>query len=165
MQYQKVQLDLVSTGRCHTLPHTNIPYFFLQKYGLIFSYIQIYQKYVLGFGLMRRFQTIFFQNISTFAFLYTRVRQNIKKFRNSILTWYMLYLYEWRPKMQKKHLWGVFKSAHFQVPESGTSSARIQKLRLLFHANIPPQWWSRFSFSSFTTFGRVIGKFWMLSSF
>ena len=35
------------------------------------------------------------------------------------------------------------KSAHFQVPENGTSSARIQKLRPLFHANIPPKWWSR----------------------
>ena len=89
-----------------------------------------------------------------------------KSFRNSILTWYMLYLYEWRPKMQKRNdFLGVFKSANFQVPESGTSSARIQKLRPLFHANIPPQWWSRFSFSSFTTFGRVIGKFWIFSLF
>ena len=59
MQYQKVQLDLVSTGRCHTLPHTNIPYFFLQKYGLIFSYIQIYQKYVLGGDSKRYFSKIF----------------------------------------------------------------------------------------------------------
>ena len=55
------------------------------------------------------------------------------------------------------------KSAHFQVPENGTSSARIQKLRPLFHANIPPKWWSRCLFYSFTTFGRVIGKFWILN--
>ena len=51
------------------------------------------------------------------------------------------------------------KSAHFQVPENGTSSARIKKLRPLFHANIPPKWWSRCLFYTFTTFGRVIGKF------
>ena len=41
------------------------------------------------------------------------------------------------------------KSAHFQVPENGTSSARIQKLRPLFHANIPPKWWSRCFFCIF----------------
>ena len=64
----------------------------------------------------------------------------------------------WYPKL------GTFgKSAHFQVPENGTSSARIQKLRPLFHANIPPKWWSRCLFYSFTTFGRVIGKFWILN--
>ena len=58
---------------------------------------------------------------------------------------------------------GTFaKSAHFQVPENGTSSARIKKLRPLFHANIPPKWWSRCLFYTFTTFGRVIGKFWIL---
>ena len=51
------------------------------------------------------------------------------------------------------------KSAHFQVPENGTLSARIQKMRPLFHANIPPKWWSRCLFDSFTTFGRIIGKF------
>ena len=55
------------------------------------------------------------------------------------------YSLEKRPKMQKKDFLGVFKSAHFQVPERVTSSARIQTLRPLFHANIPPQWWSRFS--------------------
>ena len=55
---------------------------------------------------------------------------------------------------------GTFgKSAHFQVPKNGTSSARIKKPRPLFHANIPPKWWSRCLFYSFTTFGRVIGKF------
>ena len=59
---------------------------------------------------------------------------------------------------------GTFaKSAHFQVPKNGTSSARIQNLRPLFHANIPPKWWSRCLFYSFTTFGRVIGKFWILN--
>ena len=47
---------------------------------------------------------------------------------------------------------GTFaKSAHFQVPKNGTSSARIQNLRPLFHANIPPKWWSRCLFYSFTT--------------
>ena len=55
------------------------------------------------------------------------------------------------------HFW------HFQVPENGTSSARIKKLRPLFHANIPPKWWSRCLFYSFTTFGRVTGKFWILN--
>ena len=55
---------------------------------------------------------------------------------------------------------GTFgKSTHFQVPENGFSSARIEKPRPLFHANIPPKWWSRCLFYSFTTFGRVIGKF------
>merc|ERR1712083_1144274 len=41
-------------------------------------------------------------------------------------------------KCKKKRFLGVFKGAHFQVPESGTLSARIQTLRPLFHANIPP---------------------------
>ena len=51
---------------------------------------------------------------------------------------------------------GTFaKSAHFQVTENGFLSARIQKN---FSANIPPKWWSRCLFYSFTTFGRVIGK-------
>ena len=55
---------------------------------------------------------------------------------------------------------GTFaKSAHFQVPKNGTSSARIQNLRPLFHANIPPKWWSRCLFYSFTTFERVISEF------
>ena len=65
---------------------------------------------------------------------YTKIS---KSFRNSILTWYMLYLYEGTPKMQKKDFWGVVKSAHFQVPESGTSSARIQKLRPHFTPTSP----------------------------
>ena len=52
-----------------------------------------------------------------------------------------------------------FSKTHFRAPENGTSSARIKKLRPLFHANIPPKWWSRCLFYSFTTFGRVIGKF------
>ena len=59
----------------------------------------------------------------------------------------------------KKKKSAVFKSDHFQVPESGTSSARIQTLRPLFHGNIPPKWWKRCLFYPFTTFGRVIGKF------
>ena len=58
--------------------------------------------------------------------------------------------------------WYYVKSAHFQVPENGTSDARIQKLRPIFHANIPPKWWIRCLFYSFTTFGCVIGKFWIL---
>ena len=33
--------------------------------------------------------------------------------------------------------------AHIQVPKNGTSSARIQKRRPLFHANIPSKWWNR----------------------
>ena len=51
------------------------------------------------------------------------------------------------------HFW------HFQVPENGTLSARIQKRRPLFHANIHSKWWNRLRllFYSFTTFGRVIG--------
>ena len=47
--------------------------------------------------------------------------------------------------MQKNMIFGALpspgKSANFQVPENGTLSARIQKLRPLFHANIPPKWW------------------------
>ena len=49
------------------------------------------------------------------------------------------------------------------APENGFSSAQIKKPRPLFHANIPPKWWSRCLFYSFTTFGRVIGKFWILN--
>ena len=49
------------------------------------------------------------------------------------------------------------------APENGFSSARIEKPRPLFHANIPPKWWSRCLFYTFTTFGRVIGKFWILN--
>ena len=55
---------------------------------------------------------------------------------------------------------GTFaKSAHFQVPENRFWSARIQKLRPLFHANIPPKWWSRHLFHVFTVFGQVLSKF------
>ena len=36
---------------------------------------------------------------------------------------------------------GTFaKSAHFQVPKNEFWSARIKKLRPLFHANFPPKW-------------------------
>ena len=42
-----------------------------------------------------------------------------KSFRNSILTWYMLYLYEWRPKMQKK--WFLGKS----MPHYHNSKSQI----------------------------------------
>ena len=52
---------------------------------------------------------------------------------------------------------------HFQVPKNGTLSVRIQNLIPLFQANIPPKCWSRCLFYSFTTVGRVIGKFWILS--
>ena len=45
------------------------------------------------------------------------------------------------------------RSAHFQVPENGTLSARIKKRRLLFHANTLPKWWSRHLFHVFTTSG------------
>ena len=38
---------------------------------------------------------------------------------------------------KKKDFWGVFKSAHFQVPESGTLSARIQKLKHPFTPTSP----------------------------
>ena len=56
---------------------------------------------------------------------------------------------------------GTFaKSAHFQVPENGFLSAQTKKLRPLFHANIPPKWWSRHLFHVFTTFGWEIIKFW-----
>ena len=74
------------------------------------------------------------------------------------------FFYSGTPKPIFGHLkMGTFgKSAHFRVPENGTSSARIKKLRPLFHANIPPKWWSRCLFYTFTTFGRVIGKFWIL---
>ena len=41
--------------------------------------------------------------------------------------------------------------AHFQVPENGTSSARIKKRRPLFHANTPPKWWTRYLFHVFTS--------------
>ena len=37
---------------------------------------------------------------------FSRVHQNIKKIQNSILTWYMLYLYERRPKLQQQKNWG-----------------------------------------------------------
>ena len=44
-----------------------------------------------------------------------------KSFRNSILTWYMLYLYEWRPKMQKK--WFLGKSMpHYHNSKSQITS-------------------------------------------
>ena len=33
-----------------------------------------------------------------------------KSCRNSNLTWYMLYLYERRPKMQRNDFWGIFLS-------------------------------------------------------
>ena len=65
----------------------------------------------------------------------------------------------WRPLATCLKIAILGESAHFQVPKNGTSSARIQNLRPLFHANIPLKWWSRCLFYSFTTFGRVIGKF------
>ena len=53
----------------------------------------------------------------------------------------------------KSHFWAPenAKSAHFQVPENGTSSARIKKRRPLFHANTPPKWWTRYLFHVFTS--------------
>ena len=51
------------------------------------------------------------------------------------------------------HFW------HFQVPENGTLSARIQKRRPLFHANTPPKWRTRHLFHVFATFGSEISKF------
>ena len=88
-----------------------------------------------------------------------------KSFRNSILTWYMLYLYEWRPKMQKK-IGGAFsKVPIFRSPKVVLQVPESKNWDNFFTPTSPPQWWSRFSFSSFTTFGRVIGKFWILSSF
>ena len=57
----------------------------------------------------------------------------------------------------------IAESAHIKVPKNGTLSVGIQKLRPLFHANIPPKWWCRCLFYSFSTFGRVIGKFWILN--
>ena len=69
----------------------------------------------------------------------------------------------WSPIFGHPKMGTFAKSAHFQVPENGFWSARIKKLRPLFHANIPPKWWSRCLFYSFTTFGRVIGKFWILN--
>ena len=65
----------------------------------------------------------------------------------------------WRPLATCLKMAIFGESAHFQVPKNGTLSARIQNLRPLFHANIPPKWWSRCLFYSFTTFERVISEF------
>ena len=68
----------------------------------------------------------------------------------------------WRGKKVSDFGFGHSKS-HFRAPKKMPKlpifrcpSARIQTLRPLFHANIPPKWWNRCLFYSFTTFGRVI---------
>ena len=73
----------------------------------------------------------------TNTILVIRVHQNIQKFSEFY-----------------SHLKGNFW--HFQVPENGTLSAQIQKLRPLFSRQHPPKRWNRCLFYSFTTFGRVI---------
>ena len=46
-----------------------------------------------------------------------------------------------------------------QILDSGTRSPIFGHLKMGTFGNIPPKWWSRCLFYSFTTFGRVIGKF------
>ena len=52
---------------------------------------------------------------------------------------------------------GVKKWSQFF--DSGTPKPIFGHLKMGTFANIPPKWWSRCLFYSFTTFGRVIGKF------
>ena len=51
------------------------------------------------------------------------------------------------------------KSAHIRVPKNATLSVGIQKLRPLFHANIPPKLWNGHLFHAFFTFGWEISKY------
>ena len=63
-------------------------------------------------------------------------------------------------KWRGSHFWAAENGHfwHFQVPKNGTSSAWIQNLRPLFHANIPPKWWNRCLFYSFAIFECVSVK-------
>ena len=58
---------------------------------------------------------------------------------------------------------GTFaKSARFQVTKNSTSGAETKKRRPLFHANIPPKWYTTRLFYAFSTFGWVLSQFWKI---
>ena len=61
-----------------------------------------------------------------------------KSFRNSILTWYMLYLYEWRAKMQKKRFLGRFQKCPFSGARKWYFECPNPKTETTFSRQHPP---------------------------
>ena len=87
-----------------------------------------------------------------------------KSFQNSILTWYMLYLYERRPKMQKKMIFGAFSSPGHHFVENAlftiTHSKVIMNKTNTYSTILGGCWremWSQFldSGTRSTTFGHL----------